>query len=59
MAAAYAKAVLEQIKPREERDKGTHLCRIGNTAGMYSTFVFSLLRTIPTEQEIYRTSNPA
>jgi nucleoside phosphorylase len=36
MAAAYAKAVLEQIKPREERGKGTHLHRIGNTVEMYS-----------------------
>jgi hypothetical protein len=44
MAAAYAKAVLEQIKPREERGKGTHLCRIGNNVGIYSAslLVFSV-----------------
>jgi hypothetical protein len=39
MAAAYAKAVLEQIKPREEHGKGTHQYRIGNTVEMYSKFV--------------------
>jgi nucleoside phosphorylase len=59
MAAAYAKAVLEQIKPREERGKSMPLRRIGNTVDMCSTSAFSLLRTIPSEQEIYRTSNPA
>ena len=42
-----------------ERGKGTHLCCIGNNVDMCSTSAFSLLRAIPSEQEIYRTSNPA